>query len=100
MGKLIGVLWGAALLTGAGMREGIQFNAQGLELYASARYAEAEVLYLRAVEAFGKEASVSRGIAMQNLGMTLRAAGRFRDAAGWLQRAVDELETLTGGESA
>lgn len=56
-------------------------SRQATDLYNQARYAEAEPLFRRALEAWtrlGPEAALERAIDMRNLGSLLRVRGRLR----------------------
>jgi tetratricopeptide (TPR) repeat protein len=97
MGKLlVGLI---ALAVRAAAQDGSALNQQGRELYVAARYVEAEALYRRAIEAFGEDKSLDQAFAIENLGVTLRAQGRFTEAKPLLEEALGAIERLTGPES-
>ena len=70
-------------------------SRQATELYNHARYAEAEPLFRRALEAWdklGAEVGIDRAIDMRNLGALLRARGRYAEAEPLLTKAASLLE--------
>ena len=87
-----------AALAHAGVAEGISLNAKAHELYMEARYADAEVLYRKALGEF-EEPGIGRAATLQNLGVLLRTQGRYAEARVKLEDAHTQFEALTGAES-
>jgi tetratricopeptide (TPR) repeat protein len=72
-----------------------ELSRNASELYAAARYTEAEPLYRKAVEAWaqaGPESARDGAIDKRNLGAVLRVMGRFAEAEPLLLESVTELE--------
>jgi tetratricopeptide (TPR) repeat protein len=81
---------------------GMELNALGEELYLAARYADAETVYRLALQSFdrpGSESSANRALTAGNLGVLLRAQGRYEEAGRRLVESVRQLETLKGRDS-
>ena len=60
--------------------EGLEWTAQGLQLYRAGRYAEAETMYRRALDTFdrtGEGASLDRALTLENIAVILRAQARY-----------------------
>src|SRR5207237_3319222 len=68
------------------------------ELYLEARYADAEVLYRKALDEF-QEPGLDRAATLENLGVLLRAQGRYAEARVTLEDARGQLEALSGANS-
>ena len=82
---------------------GVELNSIGRQLYLAARYAEAEAVYRMALEAFDApgpdappDASVNRALTAGNLGVLLRALGRYREAESRLAESLRQLEQIEG----
>ena len=63
--------------------EGIEWNSKGLELYRTAHYSEAEVMYRKALDAFdrdGEGTGLNRALTLENIAVILRAQGRFTES--------------------
>jgi tetratricopeptide (TPR) repeat protein len=92
----------AGKLSPAAPETGVELNALGEELYLAARYADAEAVYRLALQAFDRpdsEVSANRALTAGNLGVLLRAQGRYEEAGRRLVESVRQLETLKGPDS-
>ncbi|HWD00472.1 MAG TPA: tetratricopeptide repeat protein [Candidatus Sulfopaludibacter sp.] len=79
---------------GGESESGVQLNARGMQMYGAGRFQDAERLYRQALENWplnGRE----RAAVTANLGETLRAMGRYTEAAPQLREALRLME-LTG----
>src|SRR5205823_2602702 len=63
-----------------------------------ARYADAEVLYRKALDEF-QQPGLDRAATLENLGVLLRAQGRYAEARVTLEDARGQLEALSGADS-
>jgi tetratricopeptide (TPR) repeat protein len=82
--------------------EGLEWTAKGLQLYREGRYAEAESMYRRALDAFdgaGEGGSLNRALTLENVAVMLRAQGRYAESEKIQRDALPRLEELTGPES-
>jgi len=94
MGKIFAIVLGAALLGHAEIREALERKASAHQAYVAGHYTEAEALYRSALTAFGDVRSLARAVAMENLGVSLRAQGRVAEA-----RPLMEEATVSEGEA-
>jgi len=82
--------------------EGLEWTAQGLQLYRAGRYAEAETMYRRALETFdhaGEGGSLDRALTLENIAVVLRAQARYAESEKLHREALPKLEELTGPAS-
>lgn len=98
MRKVLAAIAAGAALALAGVREGIELNEKAHDLYLEAKYADAEVLYRKALEEFDGPGT-DRASTLENLGVLLRVQGRYAEARVKLEDARTQLEALTGAES-
>jgi tetratricopeptide (TPR) repeat protein len=78
--------------------DAVEWNAQALQLYRAGRYAEAEALYRRSLEAF-ERASLDRAQTLENIAVMLRAQGRYTESEKLHREALPRIEELTGPDS-
>jgi tetratricopeptide (TPR) repeat protein len=93
---LLGILTAALAVAG---QDAVEWNRQAAQLYDQARYAEAETLFRRALDAFragGDRERVNHAIAMENLAVMLRAQGRFAESEELHLKALPALEAALG----
>ncbi len=96
MKQVIPIVLAAAWAAAAGSQRPEELSRRADELYGQARYAEAEPLYRRALEAWAHGAPAAlrnRAVDKCSLGALLRAEGRYREAEKWLTEALAELES-------
>jgi len=99
MGKTLIFAVTAALMGHAGTRDANERKDQAHAAYVAGRYAEAEAGYRSALAAFGSERSLARAVAMENLGVSLRAEGRVAEARPLMEAAATEIAELAGAQS-
>jgi hypothetical protein len=79
---------------------GVELSSMGKQLYLAARYAEAEAVYGLAIQALDgfdtqqPDTSLNRALTAGNLGVVLRAEGRYREAESRLSESVRQLDAL------
>ena len=96
---LLGV---AAAAFACAASEGLEWTAQGLQMYQAGRFAQAETMYRHALEAFdraGEAGSLDRALTLENIAVTLRAQARYTESEKLHREALPQLEALTGPAS-
>ena len=92
----------AAAVFACAASEGLEWTAQGLQLYRAGRYTEAETMYRRALDSFdrtGEGGSLDRVLTLENIAVTLRAQARYEESEKLHREALPKLEELTGPAS-
>jgi tetratricopeptide (TPR) repeat protein len=94
--KLTIFLFSAVTLAAGASETALEIANHGTELFGEAKYAEAEALYRRALDAWPREAGSARGRAIVNgsLGALLSVMGRYGEAEPLLLEAEDQLEAM------
>ena len=94
--KLTIFLFSAVTLAAGASETALEIANHGTELFGEAKYAEAEALYRRALDAWPREAGSARGRAIVNgsLGALLSVMGRYGEAEPLLLEAENQLEAM------
>jgi hypothetical protein len=94
--KLTIFLFSAVTLASGASETALEIANHGTELFGEAKYAEAEALYRRALDAWPREAASARGRAIVNgsLGALLSVMGRYGEAEPLLLEAENQLEAM------
>jgi tetratricopeptide (TPR) repeat protein len=99
MGKIFAMFAMAALSGQAELKDATEVKERAHRAYVAGRYAEAEAGYRLVLAALGKEHTMVRAAAMENLGESLRSLGRVDEARPLMEEAARELTALGGADS-